>query len=84
MYRSEWIASPLVLGLVLLPLLAPPFAMIALFVIAVAALAAVVALAAAVVASPYLLVRHVRRHLAGRRAAAAPSAAIVEWRLHNA
>jgi hypothetical protein len=66
MYRSEWIATPIVLGAVLLPLLAPPFAMIALAAVALAALAAVVALAAAVLATPYLLVRSLRRHLAER------------------
>jgi membrane protein implicated in regulation of membrane protease activity len=77
MYRSEWIASPLALGLVLLPLLAPPFAMIGLLVVAVAAVAAVAALAVAVLASPYLLVRAVRRHLAERHPSPAHSAEIV-------
>jgi membrane protein implicated in regulation of membrane protease activity len=67
MYRTQWIATPVVLGAVLLPLIAPPFALIALAVVALAVLAALVALAGAVLATPYLLVRSLRRHLAERR-----------------
>ena len=66
-YQAEWIPGPLVLGAVLLLLIVPPFAMIALVVVALAALAALVALAGAVVATPYLLVRSLRRRLAERR-----------------
>jgi membrane protein implicated in regulation of membrane protease activity len=77
MYRSEWIATPLALGVVLIPLLAPPFAMIGLLVVALAAVAAVAALAVAVLASPYLLVRAVRRHHAERHPPPAHSAEIV-------
>jgi hypothetical protein len=68
-YRIEWTAGPLFLGAVLLPFIAPPFAMVLVLLVALAALAAVVALAGAVVASPYLLVRSVRRHRADRPAA---------------
>ena len=77
MYRFEWIPGPLALGLVLIPLVVPPFAMIGLLVVTVAAVAAVAALAAAVLASPYLLVRAVRRHLAGRHPSPVHSAEIV-------
>jgi hypothetical protein len=51
---------------VLLLLIVPPFALIALVLVALAALAALVALAGAVLATPYLLVRAVRRRLAER------------------
>jgi hypothetical protein len=67
-YRPEWIGAPIVVGAVLLPLIIPPFALIALFVVAVAALAAVVALAAALVAAPFLLARHLRGRLHARQA----------------
>jgi hypothetical protein len=50
---------------VLLPL-APPFAMIAVAVLALATLAALVALAGAILATPYLLVRTLRRRLSER------------------
>jgi hypothetical protein len=66
-YRTEWIATPGVLGAVLLPLIVPPFALIALVVVALAVLAALAALAGAVLASPYLLVRSLRRGHAERR-----------------
>ena len=65
-YALEWAPLPVVLGAVVLPLIVP-LAMIALVVVALAALAALVALAGAILASPYLLVRAVRRHLAQRR-----------------
>jgi uncharacterized membrane protein YccC len=60
-YAAEWLATPIVLGLVLLLLIVPPFALIGLVVVALAAL---VALAGAVLATPYLLVRSLRRRLA--------------------
>ena len=63
-YAAEWIPGPALLGAVLLPLVAPPFAMLALLVVTLAALAALVALAGAVLAAPYLLVRSLRRRLA--------------------
>jgi membrane protein implicated in regulation of membrane protease activity len=67
-YAPEWIATPVALGAVLLLLIVPPFALIALVVVALAVLAALVALAGAVLATPYLLVRSLRRRLAERRA----------------
>jgi hypothetical protein len=66
MYRFEWISGPVLLGAVLLPLIVPSFALIGLAVVALAALAAVVALAGAALATPYLLVRGLRRRLAER------------------
>jgi hypothetical protein len=66
-YTAEWIPTPIGLGAVLLPLIVPPFALIGLVVVALAALAALVALAGAVLATPYLLVRFLRRHVAERR-----------------
>jgi hypothetical protein len=66
-YSGEWIATPIVLGAVLLPLIVPPFALIGLVVVALAALGALVALAGAVLATPYLLARSLRRRLAERR-----------------
>ena len=65
-YAAEWAAPPIVLGAVLLLKIVPPFALIALVVVAVAALAALVALAGTVLATPYLLVRSLRRRLAER------------------
>jgi hypothetical protein len=65
-YRFEWIAGPVFLGAVLLPLIVPSFALIALVVVALGAIAALVALAGALLATPYLVVRTVRRRLAER------------------
>jgi hypothetical protein len=53
------------LAVVVLPLV-PGFALIGLVVVVLAAVAAVAALAAAILAMPYLLVRSLRRRLAGR------------------
>ena len=73
-YAVEWIWGPVVSVMVLLLLIVPGFAVIAVVVatiavllVALAALVGLVALAAAVLASPYLLVRTVRRRLAQRR-----------------
>jgi hypothetical protein len=66
-YALEWTAGPTLLGTVLLLLIVPPFALIALVVVALAAVAALVALAAAMLAMPYLLVRSLRRRPAKRR-----------------
>jgi membrane protein implicated in regulation of membrane protease activity len=67
-YAVEWIWGPVVSGTVLLLLIVPEFAAIAVvvatiavLVVAVATLVGLVALAAAALASPYLLVRSVRR-----------------------
>jgi membrane protein implicated in regulation of membrane protease activity len=69
-YSVEWIWGPVVSGMVLLLLIVPEFAAIAFvvatiaaLVVALAALVGLVALAAAALASPYLLVRSVRRRL---------------------
>ena len=69
-YAVEWIWGPVVAGMVLLLLIVPEFAVIAIavatiavFLVALAALVGLVALAAAALASPYLLVRSVRRRL---------------------
>ena len=73
-YAVEWIWGPVVCGVVLLLLIVPEFAVIAVVVatiavllVALAALVGLVALAAAALASPYLLVRSVRRRLSQRR-----------------
>jgi hypothetical protein len=59
-------------------MLAGPFALVATFVVVLVAAAAVLALAGAVLATPYLLVRHVatRRHLSE---AWAPLITVVAW-----
>jgi hypothetical protein len=69
-YAVEWIWAPVFAGMVLLFLIVPEFAVIAVvvatiavLVVALAALVGLVALAAAALASPYLLVRSVRRRL---------------------
>jgi uncharacterized SAM-binding protein YcdF (DUF218 family) len=60
------LTSGLVLPAVLVLLIVPNFALIALLVVALAAAMAVVALAGLVIASPYLLVRSLQRQLAAR------------------
>src|SRR3954453_21070365 len=79
-YSVEWIWAPVVSGMVLLVLIVPEFAAIAVvvatiavLVVALAALVGLVALAAAALASPYLLVRSVRRRLSPRRTRRIPS-----------
>src|SRR3954452_1103428 len=73
-YGVEWMGGAVVSGIVLLLLIVPEFAAIAVvvaalgvLVVALTALVGLVALAAAALASPYLLVRTVRRRLAQRR-----------------
>jgi hypothetical protein len=66
-YSTEWAVGPILLGALLLLPLAPPIALIAVVVVALGAAAALVALAGAIIATPYLLVRSLRRHLAERR-----------------
>jgi len=68
-YGFEWTPALVLFGMVIILPLAPAFAMIGLLVVAAAAVAAIVAFAGAVVATPYLLVRGVRRHLADRHQA---------------
>ena len=82
---TVFVAGPPVLvawtGTVLFALmLAGPFALLVTLLIAFAAAAALVALAGAILATPYLLVRHVRVRLAERRHASqvpAPLATVV-------
>jgi len=82
------VAGPPVLlawtGIVLFALmLAGPFALLVTFVVVLAAAAAVVALAGAILATPYLLIRHFRLRLAKRREvtdAWAPIATVVAAR----
>jgi hypothetical protein len=59
-YAVEWILEGVVYGTVLLLLIVPEFALIAVLVVTLVALAALVAIAAAALASPYLLVRSLR------------------------
>jgi hypothetical protein len=71
---TVYVAGPPVVvawaGLVLLALmLAGPFALLVTFVVVAVAVAAVVALAGAILATPYLLIRHFRARAAERRAA---------------
>jgi positive regulator of sigma E activity len=65
-YGFDWIPGGIFLGTVLLLLIVPSFALMALVIVALAAVAALVALAGAILATPYLLVRTVRRRLAER------------------
>ena len=67
-YAVEWMGGVVFFGIVLLLLIVPWFAAIAVVVATIAArrlaaLVGLVALAAAALASPYLLVRSVRRRL---------------------
>jgi hypothetical protein len=65
-YGFEWTPGVVLLGLVVVLPLVPSFALIGLVVVALAAVAALVALAGAMLATPYLLVRTLRRRLAER------------------
>jgi Flp pilus assembly protein TadB len=65
-YGIEWTPGILLLGAVLVLPLVPSFALIGVVVVALAAVAAVVALAGAVLATPYLVVRSLRRRLEER------------------
>ena len=69
-YGIEWLPGAGLLGAVLVLLIVPSFALIGLVVVALAAVAALVALAGAILATPYLLVRTVRRRLAERHQSA--------------
>jgi hypothetical protein len=87
-FDTVFVAGPPILvawaGTVLLALmLAGPFALLVTFVLVVVAAAAVVALAGAILATPYLLIRHLRRRVAKRRhvsEAWAPMATVVAAR----
>ena len=65
-YGVEWMGGVVVLGTVLLLLIVPELALIAVLVVGLVASVALVALAAAALATPYLLVRSLRRRLARR------------------
>jgi hypothetical protein len=85
---TVFVAGPPVLlawaGTVLFALmLAGPFALLVTLVVALAAAAALVTLAGAILATPYLLIRHLRARLAKRRHVAdgwAPIATVVAAR----
>jgi hypothetical protein len=63
-YGFGWTPGLVLLGTVVVLPFVPGLALIGLVVIALAAVAALVALAVAILATPYLLVRTVRRRLA--------------------
>ncbi|HXV03415.1 MAG TPA: hypothetical protein VFP24_07575 [Gaiellaceae bacterium] len=65
-YGFEWMPAVVLVGAVVI-LIVPAFALIVLVVLAVAAVAALAALAGAIIATPYLLARTLRRRLAPRR-----------------
>ena len=71
-YGIEWLPAVVLIG-AFIALMVPAFALIALVVVVLVAAAALAALAGVVLASPYLLVRTVRRRLAERRQATSPS-----------
>ena len=75
-YGFEWMPAVVLLGALVL-LIVPAFALIGLAVVALAAVAALVALAGAIVASPYLLARTLRRRLAERHQSTQGSIPIV-------
>jgi hypothetical protein len=64
-YGFEWMPAVVLVGAFVV-LMVPAFALIGLVVVALAALAALVALAGAIIASPYLLARTLRRRYAER------------------
>jgi positive regulator of sigma E activity len=66
LYGLEWIPGVGVVGAVLVLLIVPPFALIALAVVALAVAAALVALVGVILATPYLVVRTIRRRFADR------------------
>jgi membrane protein implicated in regulation of membrane protease activity len=68
-YGIEWTPGIFLLGSVVVLPLVPPFALIGLVVVALAAVVALVALAGAVLVSPFLLARSLRRRLEERRQA---------------
>jgi hypothetical protein len=75
-YGFEWMPAVVLLGALVL-LIVPAFALIGLAVVALAAVAALVALTGAIVASPYLLARTLRRRLAERHQSTQGSIPIV-------
>jgi hypothetical protein len=74
-YGFEWMPAVVLVGAFVL-LMVPAFALIGLVVLALAAVAALAALAGAIIASPYLLARTLRRRLAERHRSTQGSARI--------
>jgi positive regulator of sigma E activity len=72
-YAFEWTPVPVFLGALLL-LLVPGFALIAVIVVALAAVAGLIALVGVMLATPYLIMRTHRRRLAERHTSTAASA----------
>ena len=68
-YGLEWMPAVVLVG-AFIALMVPAFALIGLAVVVLIALAAVAALAGAILASPYLLARSLRRRLAARHESA--------------
>jgi Mn2+/Fe2+ NRAMP family transporter len=64
-YGFEWIPAVVIVGALVI-LMVQAFALIGLVVVALAAVAALAALAGAILASPYLLARTLRRRFAER------------------
>ena len=75
-YGFEWMPAVVLVG-ALVVLMVPAFALIGLAVVALAAVAALVALGGAIVASPYLLVRTLRRRHAERHQSTGGSVPVV-------
>ena len=75
-YGFEWMPAVVLVG-ALVVLIVPAFALIGLAVLALAAVAALVALAGAIIASPFLLARTLRRRLAERHQSTQGSIPIV-------
>jgi hypothetical protein len=75
-YGFEWMPA-VVLGGAFVLLIVPSFALIGLLVVALAAVAALVALAGAIIASPFLLARTLRRRVAERHQSTQGSVPIV-------
>lgn len=83
-YGIEWLPGTVLLGAVVVLPLVPAFALIGLVVVALAAVAALVALAGAILATPYLLVRSLRRRLAEEHQPTEGSAPIATTVAHAA
>jgi hypothetical protein len=64
--------------------LAGPFALVFTFVVVLVAAALLVVLAGTILASPYLLVRHLRRHRTGHVSVSRPSVQLVPARSQRA
>jgi hypothetical protein len=83
-YGFEWTPGLVLVGMALVLPLVPSFALIGVVVAAVGAALALVALAGAILATPYLLVRTVRRRVAERHRSTEGSAPIAPAIAHAA